>query len=96
MTQDEENKRKYVIIISILLIAIIILLLFCRFGKIENQGLIPTGNVDVFDIDIYCNHRRAQVPSDDKQDYSKNNNTNENNKTSENIVNNGNKANNNV
>ncbi len=98
--KDKKYKRKYVILISILLIAIIILLLFCRFGRIENQGLIPTGNVDVFDIDIYCNHRRAQVPSNDKQDYGKNNNnssdnTKNENKTSENIADNGNKTNNN-
>ncbi len=51
-------KDKKNVIISILLIAIIIILLvFCRFGKIHNDGLEPTGNVDVFDIDIFCNHK---------------------------------------
>ena len=52
-----ENKKN--VIISILLIAIIIiLLLFCRFGRIHNSdNLIPTGNVDVFDIDVFCNHK---------------------------------------
>ena len=74
-----DNKKK--VIISILLIAIIIiLLLFCRFGKIHNyDNLIPTGNVDVFDIDIFCNHKVSE------------NNTNENdndndNETNDNII----------
>lgn len=59
------SKRK--VIISILLIAIIILLVFCRFGKIHhNDNLIPTGNVDVFDIDVFCNHKIADNSTNDK------------------------------
>ena len=69
------NKKN--VIISILLIAIIIILLvFCKFGKIHhNDSLIPTGNVDVFDIDIFCNHK-----------ISDNNNTNENDNETNNII----------
>ena len=65
------------VIISILLIAIIIILLvFCKFGKLHhNDNLIPTGNVDVFDIDVFCNHKIAD------------NNTNEkSNEINENII----------
>ena len=68
------NKKN--VIISILLIAIIIILLvFCKFGKIHhNDSLIPTGNVDVFDIDIFCNHKISD------------NNTNENDNEINNIT----------
>ena len=68
------NKKN--VIISILLIAIIIILLvFCKFGKIHhNDSLIPTGNVDVFDIDIFCNHKISD------------NNTNENDNETNNIT----------
>ena len=40
--------------IIILLIIVIILLLLRRFGRVEDNILKPTGNVDVFDIDIDC------------------------------------------
>jgi len=59
------NKRN--VIISILLIAIIIiLLLFCRFGKIYHGDLIPTGNVDVFDINVFCNHKIKDKNTNDE------------------------------
>ena len=62
------NKKN--VIISILLIAIIIILLvFCRFGKIHhNDNLIPTGNVDVFDIDVFCNHKIADNNTNENDD----------------------------
>lgn len=51
----EKNKAKYWIIILLLIIVILILLFITKFWKIENNfTLIPTGNVDVFDIDINC------------------------------------------
>ena len=53
---NEKNKNHYFWIIIILLIIIILILLFFnRFGKIENKYIVPTGNVDVFNIDINCN-----------------------------------------
>ena len=54
MEEEKKNNTKFWIIVLLLLIIILILLFFRRFGKIEN-ALIPTGNVDVFDIDIRCN-----------------------------------------
>ncbi len=52
---EEKHKIKYWIIIIILIIIILLLLFFARFGKIDNNSnLVPTGNVDVFDIDINC------------------------------------------
>ena len=53
----EDRRKRYTLywIITILLIIIILLLLFfIRFGRIR-YSLVPTGNVDVFDIDIRCN-----------------------------------------
>lgn len=54
VTKQTQNNDKYfgVIIISLVII-ILILLYFLKFGKINNEK-IPTGNVDVFDIDINC------------------------------------------
>lgn len=55
--QGNEKREKFFRILMILLIIIILILLFfSRFGKINNY-LMPTGNVDVFDIDINCNHK---------------------------------------
>ena len=52
--ENNKDNRIYLIIIIILIIIILILLFFTRFGRIDN-GLIPTGNVDVFNIDFDCN-----------------------------------------
>ena len=58
MQENEQKKDKFFRIIAILLIIIIIILLFfSRFGRINNYSM-PTGNVDVFDIDVNCNHQR--------------------------------------
>ena len=57
MEEDKKGNTAYRIITIILLIVIIILLLFFnRFGKIDNSksALVPTGNVDVFDIAVNC------------------------------------------
>ena len=51
---NNKNNTKFWIIIILLIIIILILLFFTKFGKIQNN-LIPTGNIDVFDIDIGCN-----------------------------------------
>ena len=55
--EDNEEKNKKKVIITILLIIIIILLylLFHKFGNIEHHGLlIPTGNVDIFELECGC------------------------------------------
>ena len=54
----EDNKKRntvYWIIIILLIILILILLFFTKFGRIRYDYGQPTGNVDVFDIDIRCN-----------------------------------------
>ena len=52
---SERKRDKFFWIIIVLLVIIILLLLFfTRFGKIENKYLVPTGNVDIFNIDIDC------------------------------------------
>lgn len=54
MTEKEKNKVfKTITIVLLILIIIILLLFFSRIGKISYK-LIPTGNVDVFDIEINC------------------------------------------
>ena len=62
---EEEKKRniRFFIIVILLIVIILILLFFRKFGKIENS-LIPTGNVDVFDIDIKCNCSESENPED--------------------------------
>ena len=72
---EKKNNTKYWIIILILIIVILLLLFFARFGKIENKNnLIPTGNVNVFDIDVRC--CCTQDGSCDKKNCTdKNNNT---------------------
>lgn len=65
-------KRKMIRFAVILLLIIIILLLlyFIKFGKIEDSYLIPTGNVDVFDIDVRidckCDEGEKCVPDKSK------------------------------
>ena len=52
--KENRNERMFLIIIILLIIIIFILLFFSKFGKVEEKYLTPTGNVDVFDIDINC------------------------------------------
>ena len=48
--------RKHIITIILLIILIIIILYFIKFGTVtDTKVLVPTGNVDVFDIGINCN-----------------------------------------
>lgn len=61
MQKNEQKKEKiFRIIILLLVIIIIILLFFSKFGRINNYP-IPTGNVNVFDIDIRCNHPNENI-----------------------------------
>ena len=46
------DRKRTIMIIILLVIIILILLYFIKFGKIEDNILIPTGNIDVFDIDV--------------------------------------------
>ena len=54
MEDRSRRNTKYWITIVLLIIIILLLLFFIRFGRIQ-YSLVPTGNVDVFDIDIRCN-----------------------------------------
>ena len=52
-----DNNKGFIrfLIIVILLIIIILLLLFRNgVGEIKHEYLIPTGHIDVFDIDVRC------------------------------------------
>ena len=51
---ERKKDKLFWIIILLLLIIIILILFFTRFGKIENKYLVPTGNIDIFNIDIDC------------------------------------------
>lgn len=51
--KEKNNNINFWMIIIILVIIILSLLYFLKFEKINNDK-IPTGNVDVFDIDINC------------------------------------------
>lgn len=79
MDEKKVNNLKFWSIIILLIIIILILFFFTNFGKIGNN-LVPTGKVDVFDIDIECdcqddgecttideNNNKITVPVFDKQ-----------------------------
>lgn len=53
---DNKNIKKNIIIIILIIIILILLYLLIRnFGHIENNGpKVPTGNVDIFEIDCSC------------------------------------------
>ena len=76
MMEDKRERLSWLILL-LLLIIIIILLFFIRFGRIEEKYLIPTGNVDVFNIDVNCkcpsnnncdNKSKGDVKGDDTYD----------------------------
>ena len=55
MKNNEKNKKRLIIILLILIIIILLYLLIRNFGHIYNRGpLVPTGNVDIFEIDCNC------------------------------------------
>lgn len=64
--EKDKSKNYFWTLIIILIIIILILLFFTNFGKIDNNYLTPTGNVDVFDIDIDCNCKDS-CTNDDKE-----------------------------
>jgi len=51
---ERSKDRFYWAIIILLIIIILILLFFNRIGKVVDKNPSPTGNIDVFDIDISC------------------------------------------
>ena len=51
---ERRKDRFYWTIIILLIIIILILLFFNRIGKVVDKKPAPTGNIDVFDIDIGC------------------------------------------
>ena len=65
--EGRKNRDIYYIILIILLIILILLLMFNnRVGTIQNCDKVPTGNVDVFDINISCDgdpSRRGGIPN---------------------------------
>ncbi|MCR5185613.1 MAG: hypothetical protein K6D97_00655 [Clostridia bacterium] len=58
--QDDEKRNQYIKIIALLIIIILILFFFSRFSRINNYPL-PTGNIDVFDIDIDVGYANVSV-----------------------------------
>lgn len=52
---DKNTKKNLIIIVLIIIILLLLYFLIRRFGYIENHGLsVPTGNVDIFEIDCNC------------------------------------------
>lgn len=68
------NRRNNIIgIILLLIILLLLYLLIHKFGYIENQSiLVPTGNIDIFEIDCDC------CNSQDKTVFKENNDINKN------------------
>ena len=76
----DNKKKKYTdTIVKIVLIIIIIILLIhsCISNKNRNKEKIPTGNVDIIEINCdkgnTCEDKKGENKSDDKKDTSKNN-----------------------
>lgn len=69
------NKNNKIIFLLVIIIIILLYLLIQKFGYLENQVmLIPTGNVDIFEIDCEC-------CKDDKVVFNEENNIIKDNKT---------------
>ena len=78
MDDDSKNIKK-VITIIVLIIIILLLLYFLirKFGYIENRGLlVPTGNIDIFEIDCNCNSCDDNTKSVFKEDDTNKNESN--------------------
>ena len=70
MEHSNQKNKLFWIILIMLFIIILILLSFCiTFGKVEEPNYIPTGNVDVFDIDIscYCDDSKTNTKDTDNK-----------------------------
>lgn len=70
----------YICIIIILLIISIVLLFNTKFNKVETNNEYPTGNIDVFDINIKCEDINENIDS------SKNKNTDKNTINNKNVI----------
>ena len=67
MNDERKNNIKFLVVIILLIVIILLLLFFTRFGRIQNDYyLLPTGNVDVFDIDINCSCKDSSCTPYDK------------------------------
>lgn len=63
---DKDNRKKVIIIILLIIIIILLYLLIHLFGNIEHHGLmVPTGNVDIFELDCGCGCYNPTNPEDD-------------------------------
>lgn len=80
--EDNSKNRILWTIIMILIIAIIIILCLSRCEKKNDKYQVPTGNADVFNIDIKCNDNNCVV--DNKEDNQENDNTDNKNSISKN------------
>lgn len=50
-----DSKNNKILVLLLMLILILLYLLIQKFGYLENQNiLVPTGNVDIFEIDCNC------------------------------------------
>lgn len=81
MNADNIKTRKNVIIL-ILIIIILLLLYFLvrKFGYIDNRdALIPTGNVDIFEIDCNCVDCQKSIEPIEENDINKHKNNNDQN-----------------
>ena len=64
--KKNNNKNAYIIILLLILIIILLYLLIRSFGSIDNHGpLVPTGNVDIFEIECTCVDCTKSVSDDD-------------------------------
>ena len=65
-----KNKKIITAVILIILIIILLYLLILRFGNIEHHGpMVPTGNIDIFEIDCGCGSCNGNVkPTFDEEE----------------------------
>lgn len=70
-------KDKLLTLIVIILIAIIIIILLTKCSKDTKKPVVPTGNMDIFNIDIKCKNKKCPVDDNKNKD-------NPNSKTSDN------------
>ena len=86
---NKNNYKMHFIILLLIIIFVLLYLLIQNFGYIDNKGpLVPTGNVDIFEID--CNCCNDDVPAFKENDKNSNdiskNELEENNSDFNNII----------
>ena len=78
-TDDKKTRNNIVVLILVVIILLLLYFLVRRFGYIDNKNaLIPTGNVDIFEIDCNCVECQKNIEPPKENDINKDKENNDN------------------